>query len=132
LTDGADERDPVSEACRAALDGHIVLSERLARQGWFPAIDVPASASRTIGDIASLEHLAGARALRSAVALLDETREARQFGLDPGIGNPAVRRAVDAEAAVAAFLRRSGRTDPNVTLTELAVLTDRLTDGHFR
>lgn len=132
LTDGADERDPVSEACRAALDGHIVLSDRLARQGWFPAIDVPASASRTIGDIAAPEHLAGARALRGAVALLDETREARQFGLDPGVGNPAVRRAIDAESAIADFLRRSGRTEPDVTLTELATLTDRLTNGYFR
>ena len=45
----------MSDACRSVLDGHIALSERLARQGWFPAIDVPASTSRTIADVASPE-----------------------------------------------------------------------------
>lgn len=132
LTDGPDERDPVSDACRAALDGHIVLAPRLAATGWFPAIDLPASASRTIGDIASPTHLAAARLLRRAVSLLDETREARCFGLDPGVGSSELRRAIAAEAAIAAFLRQSGPTDPSATLTELEALTDMLTDGHLR
>ncbi len=54
LSEGPDRHDPVSEAARAALDGHLVLAERLAARGWFPAIDLPASASRTIAD--ALEH----------------------------------------------------------------------------
>jgi type III secretion protein N (ATPase) len=132
LSEEAEQRDPVSDACRAALDGHVVLSERLAQQGWFPAIDIPASASRTIADVASAEHLAAARALRSAVAALDNTREARGFGLDPGAGDPAVRRAIAAEEAVAAFLRQSEPADPSATLTELLVLTDRLSNGYSR
>ncbi len=131
LSEGSDERDPVSEACRAALDGHVVLSERLARQGWFPAIDLPASASRTMADVVSPEHLDAARALRQAVAILDQTREARGFGLDPGAGDPMVRRAVCAESRIAAFLRQSEPAEPAHTLTELSALADTITDGHF-
>lgn len=132
LSDGADERDPISEACRAALDGHIVLAERLARRGWFPAIDLPASASRTMADVASPAQLAAARILREAVAVLDETREARGFGLDPGAGDPAVRRAVAAEREIATFLRQDRPADPDVTLTEMVSLADMLSDGYPR
>lgn len=132
LTDGADERDPVSDACRSVLDGHIALSERLARQGWFPAIDVPASTSRTLADVAGPAHIAAAHIVRHAVAILDETREARGFGLDPGAGDPAVRRAVAAEAAVGAFLRQDLRAEPGATLTELCALADMLSDGYSR
>jgi FliI/YscN family ATPase len=132
LTDGSDERDPVSDACRSVLDGHIALAERLARQGWFPAIDIPASTSRTLVDIASPAHAAAAHLLRGAVALLDETREARGFGLDPGAGDPAVRRAIAAEGALAGFLRQRLPNDPAATLTELAALADTLSDGYSR
>jgi type III secretion protein N (ATPase) len=132
LSDGADERDPVSEACRAALDGHIVLTERLAQQGWFPAIDLPASASRTIGDVATPEHRAAARTLRRAVALLDQTREARGLGLDPAAGDPFLRRAIASECAIAAYLQQTERSDHARTLTELIRLTDTLDDGYLR
>lgn len=132
LTDGADERDPVSDACRSVLDGHITLAERLARQGWFPAIDLPASTSRTLADVAGPAHLAAAHLLRHAVAVLDETREARGFGLDPGAGDPAVRRVIAAENAVAAFLRQRLPADPQATLTELCALADTLSDGYSR
>jgi type III secretion protein N (ATPase) len=132
LTDGADERDPVSDACRSVLDGHIALNDRLARQGWFPAIDIPASTSRTIADVVSPEHLAAAHVLRHAVAVLDETREARGFGLDPGAGDPAVRRAVAAEAAIAGFLRQRSPADPDATLRDLGMLADTLSDGYSR
>ena len=130
LSDGSDERDPVSEAARAALDGHIALSERLARQGWFPAIDIPASASRTLADVGTPRHRAAAAAVREALASLAETREARQFGLDPGAGDSAVRRAMRAEAALAAFLRQSEPADRTTTLTELHALADMLSDGY--
>jgi type III secretion protein N (ATPase) len=130
LVDGADERDPVSEACRAALDGHVVLSDRLARQGWFPAVDLPASASRTLADVAGPAHRASAGRLRRAVAFLDETREARQFGLDPGAGDPLIRAAVANERAISEFLRQSDIADSAQTLRELTLLADRLGDGH--
>ncbi len=132
LSDGPDPRDPVGEACRAALDGHVVLSERLAARGWFPAIDLPASASRTLGDVASSRHLEGARTLRGAVSLLDDTRDARGLGLDPGAGDAAVRRAVATEIEIAGFLRQSAPASFDSTLTQLGILTDMLSDGYQR
>jgi FliI/YscN family ATPase len=133
LSDGADEREPVSDACRAALDGHIALSPRLAQAGRFPAIDLPASASRTIGEVADPAHLRGARALREAVARLEETREARTFGLDPAGADPVLARALAAQGHIERFLRQdSGPSGPLLTLTELSVLADMLTDGYLR
>ena len=133
LSDGADEREPVSDACRAALDGHIALSSRLAQAGWFPAIDVPASASRTLADVAEPDHARGARLLREAVARLEETRDARGFGLDPAVADPVLARAVAAQGAVERFLRQAGGpSDRSATLRELDALADMLSDGYLR
>ncbi|WP_293264118.1 flagellar protein export ATPase FliI [Neptunomonas sp.] len=60
LTEGDDQQDPVADAARAILDGHIVLSRRLAEQGHYPAIDVEASISRAMPQIVTPEHMATA------------------------------------------------------------------------
>ena len=92
LSDGSDEREPLSDAARSTLDGHIVLASELARRGHFPAIDILASASRTMPDV------------------LDETRDARELGfLQP---SPAVDRAVAARERIEAFLRQSEAAEP--------------------
>jgi len=74
LTEGGPE-DPVAEEARAALDGHIVLSERLARAGRWPAIDLPASISRVMRAIAPESHVAAAAGLRRLVAAHAENEE---------------------------------------------------------
>ena len=57
LTEGDDQMDPIADASRAILDGHIVLSREMAESGHFPAVDVEASISRAMVDIISKEHL---------------------------------------------------------------------------
>ena len=110
LSDGSDEREPLSDAARSTLDGHIVLASELARRGHFPAIDILASASRTMPDVVDGEHLRAAASVRSAIALLDETRDARELGfLQP---SPAVDRAVAARERIEAFLRQSEAAEP--------------------
>jgi len=103
LSDGADEREPLSDAARAALDGHIALSLDLARAGRFPAIDVLASASRVLRDVTSTEHREAADAVRAALAILADTRDLRSLGLADK-HDPALARALAVEPALNEFL----------------------------
>jgi FliI/YscN family ATPase len=126
LSDGPEEHDPVSEAARAALDGHVVLSARLAHAGRFPAIDVSRSASRTFGDVAAPEHLAAARVLRAAVAALDASRDARALGIESA--DPFLARCVAHEGAIERFLSQGPEpSSAEATLTALRALADTLT-----
>lgn len=124
LSDG-DERDPVSDSARSLLDGHIELSSRLARSGRFPAIDVPASTSRTMESVVSDEHTRAARSVRRAIALLAESADARALGIVPS--DPDVARAAAQEQALEFFLRQGKQpAKPAETLSQLFELADRL------
>jgi type III secretion protein N (ATPase) len=126
LSDGPDEHDPVSEAARAALDGHLVLSARLARVGRFPAIDLVRSTSRTLADVAAPEHREAARIVRAAVAALDESRDARALGITAS--DPFLVRCIEHEAALERFLRQGAEPSRlGETLTALRALADSLT-----
>ena len=106
LSDGADDREPLSDAARSLLDGHIVLSSALANAGHFPAIDVLASTSRTMHDVASPGHGRAARAVRGALALLAQTADARAVGL-ANLDDGKLEAAIRAEAAISIFLRQN-------------------------
>lgn len=125
LCDGPADGDPLSEAARSLLDGHIVLSQTLANAGRYPAIDVLASASRTIGQVASPEQLRAARTVREALAALAQSADARSLGLP--IADPGTLRAQAGEASIEAFVRQGELCiKPAVTLADLASLADIL------
>jgi FliI/YscN family ATPase len=127
LNDG-DDRDPVSEASRALLDGHLTLSLRLAERGRFPAVDVPASASRTMQAVAAPSHLTHARRVREALALLDRIADARALGIEAH--GPAAAAAIAAETRLESFLRQErARSTHAETLNELAAIATLLGDG---
>ena len=124
LADG-DDRDPICEAARSLLDGHVQLAESRAHAGRYPAIDVPASASRTARDAASPQHLRDARIVRAAVALLDRTADARMLGV--AASGDALERALAAQDAIEAFLcQNAGGAEPARTLDDLGRLARRL------
>lgn len=103
LSDG-DERDPVSEAARSLLDGHVELSRALAQEGRFPAIDVLGSTSRTMERVVTPEHANAARNLRRVLALLARSEDARALGIVPK--DPASVAALAAEPRVEQLLRQ--------------------------
>lgn len=128
LSDGADEREPLTDAARAALDGHIVLCPKRARTGLFPALDVVASLSRTMDTVARPRHRDAARSLRRALARLETTRELRELGF--GQADPELDRAVALQEHIEAFVHHGTRTfGPNETLAELSALAAQLGSG---
>jgi flagellum-specific ATP synthase len=70
LADGGDTEDPVVDAARAIVDGHIILSRALAEGGLFPAIDIARSLSRTMADSVDAEQLAAAMRFRQLWAMM--------------------------------------------------------------
>jgi flagellar biosynthesis/type III secretory pathway ATPase len=128
LTDGED-RDPVSESARSLLDGHLALSSRLAHAGHFPAIDVLASASRTMDAVASAEHQRAAALVRAALARLDRCADARSLGIDPA--DLQTRIAIAAEGALERLLRQgSEAAAAAATLEALRQTADMLEEAH--
>ena len=117
LSDGADEREPLSDATRSLLDGHIVLSQALAQAGHYPAIDVLASTSRTMDAVVASGHAAGARSVRAALASLAESSDARAVGM--AVQSERLAAAIAVEPALLAFMRQGGGVAPADTLATL-------------
>ena len=80
LSEGDDTNDPIADAARGILDGHIVLTRELAEAGHYPAIDVEKSVSRVMANVAPQPHLESARRLRQLLSRLNKARDLIQLG----------------------------------------------------
>ena len=80
LSEGDDQQDPIADAARGILDGHVVLSRELAESGHYPAIDVERSISRVMTAVADRPHQQAARRLRHLLAKLSKARDLLQLG----------------------------------------------------
>ena len=80
LVDGDDMNEPIADAVRSILDGHIVLSRGIAAQNHFPAIDVLASVSRVMGEVVDDEHNNAARRMRALMAVYKEAEDLIHIG----------------------------------------------------
>jgi flagellum-specific ATP synthase len=80
LTEGDDPQDPIADAARGILDGHVVLSRELAESGHFPAIDVERSISRVMTSVAPREQVMAARRARQLLARYNKARDLIQLG----------------------------------------------------
>jgi flagellum-specific ATP synthase len=116
LVEGDDFNEPVCDAVRAILDGHIILSRRLAASGHYPAIDVLNSVSRLCSQLSKPESLAAARKLREALAVYDEAKDLIDLGAYVAGSNPKLDAAVRMRPHIASFLQQD--TSANAPLTE--------------
>ncbi len=106
LVEGEDMNEPIADAVRGILDGHIVLSRRLAAQAHYPAIDILESVSRVMPDIVSPEHLRAARTLQALLATYRESEELITVGAYQRGTNPRLERAIAAVERLVPFLRQ--------------------------
>lgn len=104
LVEGDDPNEPVADAARAALDGHVSLSRDLAHRGQYPAIDVLASVSRVMTDIVPEAHQKLARAAREALATYRHHEDLIAIGAYQDGSDPAVDRARALQQPLRAFL----------------------------
>lgn len=116
LVEGDDTNEPISDTVRGILDGHIVLSRKLAHQNHFPAIDVNASISRLMSDIASDEHKSNAAKIRDLLSTYYQNYDLISIGAYKAGVNPKLDEAINKIDAINDFLKQ--RTNESFTFEE--------------
>ena len=106
LAEGDDTNDPIADAARGVLDGHIVLSRSLAESGHFPAIDIEASVSRVMPDIVDGGHLQMARDVRRLYSLYQQNRDLISVGAYQPGSDRRIDQAIDKNPAIVDFLQQ--------------------------
>ncbi len=107
LTEGDDNNDPIADAARGVLDGHIVLSRSLAESGHFPAIDIEASISRVMPDIVDTRHMQMARELRRMYSLYQQNKDLISVGAYQRGSDPRIDQAIARYPAIQDFLQQN-------------------------
>jgi len=106
LTEGDDQNDPIADAGRAILDGHFVLSRQLAETGLYPAIDIEASISRAMHQIATREQLELATRIRQIYSTYQQNRDLITVGAYRRGSDPRVDLAIDQWPRILEFLKQ--------------------------
>ncbi|HEX4871702.1 MAG TPA: FliI/YscN family ATPase [Nevskiaceae bacterium] len=122
LTEGDDLQDPIADAARGILDGHIVLSRQVAETGLYPAIDIEASLSRLAHELSPPAQREQARRLRQAASLYQRNRDLVAIGAYVRGSDPRVDAALAAWPRIEAYLRQEvdQRISHDQALRELA------------
>ncbi len=110
LTEGDDQNDPIADASRAILDGHIVLSRKLAEMGHYPAIDIEASISRAMNDITTIDHQEAARAFKHLYSIYQQNRDLINVGAYEQGTDERIDTAIEAMPLLETFLRQDMHT----------------------
>ncbi len=106
LTEGDDQQDPIADAARAILDGHIVLNRTLAEAGHYPAIDIEQSISRVMHAITDATHQQVARKLKQMVSSYQRNRDLISVGAYKRGSDPQLDEAIALQPSITAFLQQ--------------------------
>ena len=107
LVDGDDMDEPIADAARSILDGHIVLSRKLAQQNHFPAIDILASASRVMPAVADEEQRRWAGQVKEWMAIYKQAEDIINIGAYARGSNPKIDQAIAVQDRIQSFLRQA-------------------------
>ncbi len=107
LVEGDDLNEPITDAARSILDGHIVLSRHLGSAGHYPAIDVLSSVSRVASRVAEADHLKNAQKLREALASYHASEDLIHLGAYVSGTNPKLDLSIKARDRILDFLRQA-------------------------
>jgi flagellum-specific ATP synthase len=124
LTEGDDQQDPIADAARAILDGHIVLDRQLAESGHYPAIDIEQSISRAMHSITTPEHQKLTRRLKQLYSRYQRNRDLISVGAYSAGSDPVLDEAIVLNTRIESFLQQgiNERSDINESMTQLAGL----------
>ncbi len=106
LTEGDDLQDPIADASRAILDGHIVLSRELADAGHYPAVDIEGSISRVMPMVTSEEHQQLARTLKQNYSLYQQNKDLISIGAYSAGSDPRIDQAIQLQPVINFFLQQ--------------------------
>jgi flagellum-specific ATP synthase len=106
LVEGDDMNEPIADAARSILDGHIVLSRELAHQNHYPAIDILGSISRVMEDIATLQHKHNAGRLKEILATYKKSEDLINIGAYVSGSSAAIDRAVEKIDQINGYLKQ--------------------------
>lgn len=104
LTEGDDLQDPIADSSRAILDGHIVLSRRLAEEGVYPAIDIESSISRVMPNITDLSHLKLAQKFKKLLACYQANKDLITIGAYSHGSDPEIDEAIEKQSALKDYI----------------------------
>ncbi len=106
LTEGDDQQDPIADAARAILDGHVVLNRALAESGHYPAIDIEQSISRAMHSIVSDDHLKLTRRLKQLYSRYERNRDLISVGAYSAGTDPVLDQAIALYPEIESFLQQ--------------------------
>lgn len=109
LMEGDDQQDPLVDAVRSYLDGHILLSRRLAAEGWYPPIDVLDSISRLMPSVVSSEHKQAAAGVRKMLAIYARSEDLIRIGAYKAGADSDLDRAIHKRAQIRAYMEQESR-----------------------
>lgn len=128
LTEGDDQQDPIADATRAILDGHIVLSRELADSGHYPAIDIEASISRVMPAVVQQQHVIAAQKIKKLFSIYQRNRDLVSVGAYSPGHDPLLDQAVQKFPRIESFLQQ--QMDEQATFEAAIKSLDLLLGGH--
>ena len=127
LVESDDMNDPIGDAVRSIVDGHIVLSRQMAQRGHFPAIDILQSASRVMKAVVSSEHTRMAQKIRETIATYRDAEDLINIGAYKNGANPKIDKAIKMIDPINDFLKQ--KTEDKSNMMQCMKLMNQITAG---